>query len=148
MSTSSPLLLTPSDIFANKWANSLEDTVTSKGLHLAVNLTSVTPAAKWSHLLQGKIAGSEREDKWWSLCPSLNRMMIPAHFLQDEGRLRGGYWQPVRRPDCELGCSGVAVAPLLGQEVLLSEFLPVLWIKGSSLALSMRAKLASKRKAN
>lgn len=46
MSTSSPLLLTQSDIFANKGENPLEGAVTSKGLYIAVNLTSVTPAAE------------------------------------------------------------------------------------------------------
>lgn len=78
MSTSPPLLLTQSDIFANKWENPLEGAVTSKRLYLAVNLTSVTPAAERSHLLQGKIAGSEGEDEWLPLCSSLNRMMAPA----------------------------------------------------------------------
>lgn len=33
--------------------------------------------------------------------------MIPAHFLQDEGRLRGGYWQPVRRPTVSLAAAGL-----------------------------------------
>lgn len=84
MSTSSPLLLTSSDIFANKGENPLEGAVTSKALYLAVNLTSVTPAAEWSHLLEGKIAGSGGEDKRLPLCPSLNRMMALAAFPREK----------------------------------------------------------------
>lgn len=111
--------------------DSLEGTVMSKGLHLAVKFNLCNSSGKMKCLLQGKIAGSEGRQMVVSL-PSLNRMMIPAHFLQDEGRLLGGCWQPVRRPTVSLAAAGVAMkTPLLGQEeVLLSEFLPVPWVKG------------------
>ena len=73
--------------------NLLEGAVTSKGLYSAVNLASVTPAAERSHSLQGKIAGSEEEDKWLPLCPGLNRTMALARFLKGKGLLCGGYWR-------------------------------------------------------
>lgn len=144
MSTSPPLLLTQSDFLLIK-ENLLEGGVMSKGLCLAINLTPVTPAAEWSHLLQGKVAGSEGEDKWLPLCPSLHRTMAARSSLQ----ARVCSAEATSRHLWGLRCSGLLGGPS-GSSYRWEGHKSSCLCTGRSLDLSlfMRAELASKWKAN